>query len=93
MIINAKIAVIIVNWKKYDLTNDCINSVLKNSIKNLKIILVDNEYNNNKLKAFKSREKIDIIKNKKNEGFSKANNLGFDSVSYTHLTQPTICSV
>lgn len=78
MIINAKIAVIIVNWKKYDLTNDCINSVLKNSINNLKIILVDNEYNNNKLKAFKSREKIDIIKNKKNEGFSKANNLGID---------------
>ena len=38
-----KIAVIIINWKKYEFTLSCINSVLKSSYKNFKIILIDNE--------------------------------------------------
>lgn len=76
MIIKPKIAVVIVNWKKYDLTNDCINSVLKNSFNNLKIILVDNEYDSFKLKKFQNRKKIKIIKNQKNEGFCKGSNIG-----------------
>lgn len=76
MIVKPKIAVVIVNWKKYDLTNDCINSVLKNSFNNLKIILVDNEYDSFKLKKFQNRKKIKIIKNQKNEGFCKGSNIG-----------------
>ena len=41
-----KIAIIIINWKKYDLTLSCIDSVLKSSYKNFKIILIDNEAQN-----------------------------------------------
>ena len=76
MIKRLNIAVIIINWKNYDLTNDCINSVLKSSFKNLKIILVDNEYDSFKLRKFQNRKKIKIIKNQKNEGFSKGSNIG-----------------
>ena len=36
-----KIAVIIVNWKKYDFTLKCIESVINSSFKNFKIILID----------------------------------------------------
>ena len=71
-----KIAVIIINWKKYDLTLNCIDSVLKSSYKNFKIILIDNESQNSFPDEINKSEKIQIIKNENNEGFSKANNQG-----------------
>ena len=76
--INSKVAVIIVNWKKYDITSICIESILNSTNSNFKIILVDNESDNKKVKNFKYRNEIKIIQNKKNEGFSKANNIGID---------------
>ena len=78
MMINSKVAVIIVNWKKYDITSSCIESILNSTNSNFKIILVDNESDNKKVKKFKYRKEIKIIQNKKNEGFSKANNIGID---------------
>ena len=78
MIINSTVAVIIVNWKKYDITSICIESILNSTNSNFKIILVDNESDNKKVKNFKYRNEIKIIQNKKNEGFSKANNIGID---------------
>ena len=78
MIINSTVAVIIVNWKKYDITSSCIGSILNSTNSNLKIILVDNESDNKKVKNFKYRNEIEIIQNKKNEGFSKANNIGIE---------------
>ena len=71
-----KIAVIIINWKKNDFTLNCIDSVLKSSYKNFKIILIDNESQNNFPDEINKSEKIQIIKNENNEGFSKANNQG-----------------
>ena len=71
-----KIAVIIINWKKYDLTLNCIDSVLKSSYKNFKIILIDNESQNSFPDEINKSEKIHVIKNENNEGFSKANNQG-----------------
>ena len=76
--INSKVAVIVVNWKKYDITSSCIESILNSTNSNFKIILVDNESDNKKVKNFKYRNEIKIIQNKKNEGFSKANNIGID---------------
>ena len=78
MIINSKVAVIVVNWKKYDITSSCIESILNSTNSNFKIILVDNESDNKKVKNFKYKKEIEIIQNKKNEGFSKANNIGID---------------
>ena len=78
MMINSKVAVIVVNWKKYDITSSCIESILNSTNSNFKIILVDNESDNKKVKNFKYKNEIEIIQNKKNEGFSKANNIGID---------------
>ena len=78
MMINSKVAVIIVNWKKYDITSSCIESILNSTNSNFKIILVDNESDNKKVKNIKYRNEIEIIQNIKNEGFSKANNIGID---------------
>lgn len=77
MINNSKVAVIIVNWKKYTITSKCIESVFKCNYSNYEIILVDNESDDSKLSALK-RKNITTISNSKNEGFSKANNQGID---------------
>ena len=69
-----KIAVIIINWKKYDFTLNCIDSVLKSSYKNFKIILIDNESQNGFPDEINNSDKIHIIKNEKNVGFARANN-------------------
>ena len=76
MNVDPKIAIIIVNWKKYDLTLKCIESVLNSSFKNFKIILIDNEYQKSMSDQLKKSKKIHLIRNKKNEGFARANNQG-----------------
>ena len=80
MVINSKVAVVIINWKKYDMTAKCVKSILNSTYSNFKIILVDNESDKGKVKNFKYKNKIEIIQNKENEGFSKANNIGIDYV-------------
>ena len=69
-----KIAIIIINWKKYDFTLSCIDSVLKSSYKNFKIVLIDNESQKDLSNEFEKNKNIHIIKNEKNEGFARANN-------------------
>ncbi len=71
-----KIAVIIINWKKYDFTLKCIDSVLKSTYKNFKIIIIDNESQNCFSDEINKSDKIHIIKNENNVGFSRANNQG-----------------
>lgn len=78
MIVNPKVAVIIVNWRKYDFTLKCIESVLNSSFKNFKIILIDNEYQKSMSDQLKKSKKIHLIRNEKNEGFAKANNQGIN---------------
>lgn len=74
MIKNSRVAIIIVNWKKYNMTANCIESVIKCNYPNYEIILVDNESDASKVSIFKSRKNVKTILNSKNEGFSKANN-------------------
>ena len=78
MIKNSRVAVIIVNWKKYNMTVNCIESVIKCNYPNYEIILVDNESDNSKISKFKYRKNVKTILNSKNEGFSKANNQGIE---------------
>ena len=66
MNVDPKIAVIIINWKKYEFTLSCINSVLKSSYKNFKIILIDNESQKDFPDEINKSDKIHIIKNKNN---------------------------
>ncbi len=76
MLNNSSLAIIIINWRKYNLTKNCIQSVIDSSYKNFKIIIVDNEYQNNGFGELEKNDKIHIIKNETNEGFARANNQG-----------------
>lgn len=77
MNLNKKIAIIIVNWKQYELTINCLLSLKKLEYKNWKVILVDNESNFEKINKIKSDfNKVEVIESKENLGFASANNLG-----------------
>jgi len=77
MNLNKKIAIIIVNWKQYELTINCLLSLQKVEYKNLEVILVDNESNFEKINKIKSDfNKVEVIESKENLGFASANNLG-----------------
>jgi len=77
MNLNKKIAIIIVNWKQYELTINCLLSLKKLEYKNWKVILVDNESNFEKINKIKSDfNKVEVIESKENLGFASANNIG-----------------
>jgi hypothetical protein len=77
---NLKLSIIIVNYNTSTLLKECISSIRK-STKPIpfEIIVVDNastDKSDKYLSSLSSEKQIKVIKNKKNLGFSKANNQG-----------------
>ncbi len=73
------VSIIIVNYKTYELTSNCIDSIIKSNTKklNYEIIVVDNASNDGSIQEIaKQFPEIQTIKNTENLGFSKANNIG-----------------
>ncbi len=73
-----KTIVIIVNYNGKKLLKNCLDSIKKNTIyKKYKVIVVDNGSSDGSQRIIKTKYKwVDLIKNKENLGFSKANNIG-----------------
>ncbi|MGE5680354.1 MAG: glycosyltransferase family 2 protein [Bacillota bacterium] len=72
-------SIIIVNYKYYRLINDCIDSVIKyTSGVSYEIIVVDNSSEGSDIDRLKEKYSscVQIIKNKENLGFARANNQG-----------------
>ena len=77
MIKNSKVAIIIVNWKQYELTKSCLFSLNKIDCDDHQIILIDNESNQKEFKSIKNQfENIITFSNEENLGFTGANNIG-----------------
>ncbi len=72
-----KISVIVLNWKGYKDSRECLNSLMKQKYQNLEIILVDNESDKNELEKIKKEfPKIITKANNENFGYAKGNNIG-----------------
>lgn len=84
-----KVSLIIPVYNTGIYLNDCINSLLSQTYKNLEIILVDDESNDpttiGLLKKYSSNKKIKIIYDKKS-GVSKSRNLGLDNASGDYIS-------
>lgn len=80
------VSIIIVNYNTVQLTNDCVNSIVKhtNGI-NYEIIVVDNGSTDGSKELFESRTDIKYLYSDVNLGFGKANNLGVNIASGKYL--------
>lgn len=75
---NGTTYVVLVNWSQYDYTSACVRSLLEFSHPGLRILVVDNgstDQSPSRLAA-DFGEKIDILCNQENLGFSGGNNVG-----------------
>lgn len=75
------LGIVIVNWNGEKLLKRCLDSILKNSYKEYKLILVDNGSQDNSKKIIKKYlldERVELIELSTNTGFAKANNIGID---------------
>jgi len=72
-----KLAIIIINWRRYDDTVECLRSVKASNYQDYRIILVDNASDDGSgEKLAKEFPDIKAIFNKKNYGFAEGNNIG-----------------
>lgn len=71
------LSIIILNWNTKDLVLNCVESIIKTKPKvSYEIIVVDNGSTDGSVSALRKTERIKLIENKGNLGFSKANNRG-----------------
>lgn len=78
---NIDIVFVILHFKAYKETIECINSIYEYTKNiNFKIVIVDNFSNNGSIekiiKKYSNDKNIDVVLNKANYGFSKGNNTG-----------------
>lgn len=76
-ILTPSVAIILVNWNSYEVTNDCILSLKKTSYPDFKIILVDNgSADGSGQKLEQQHPGIIVLYSDKNLGFTGGNNIG-----------------
>ena len=75
-----KLAVIVLNYRNYQDTIDCVESLLNQDYRHCNIVIVENGSKNESFNVlqniFGTIENIKILKTEKNLGFAKGNNLG-----------------
>ncbi|MEO8111164.1 MAG: glycosyltransferase family 2 protein [Ginsengibacter sp.] len=71
--------IVIVNWNSRDYLYKCIETIFTKLNEEVvgKVFIIDNDSSDESLKKINRREKILIVENKQNNGFSKACNQGF----------------
>lgn len=77
MSVNAKVAIIIVNWNGYTDTIECLTSLESITYPNYEIIVVDNGSTNNSVAEIKKHFPTQLVlETKENIGFAGGNNVG-----------------
>ncbi len=78
------LSIIIPNYNKYDLLQNCIVSILRNECNNIEIIVVDNG-SSEKITLNIEDKRLKIITLNNNEGFSKAVNIGIKQAKGNYI--------
>jgi hypothetical protein len=80
------LSIIIVSYNTKELTLSCIESIYESKPKiDLEVIVVDNGSNDGSVEALEELKGIRLIKNKKNLGFSRANNQAIKKARGKHI--------
>ncbi len=76
------VSIVILNYNGKDYIENCLSSVLAAKYSNFEVILVDNASTDDSIaiaqNMFGKDPRINIVKNKRNFGFSGGNNIGFE---------------
>lgn len=84
-----KISIIVPVYNNYDYLDKCIKSLLNQTYKNIEIILINDGSTDNSLsilKKYASKDKRIVLIDKKNEGVSKARNVGIKKSTGKYIT-------
>lgn len=77
---NPKVGIVILNYKKYKETELCIESLLQQKAVDMSVVIIDNGSKNESVEylqcQYKKNKKIKIIELPKNMGYAKGNNVG-----------------
>lgn len=79
------LSIIIVSFNSKDFLKKCIDSIFESSFKNLEVIIVDNASKDGSVAELERDPRIVLIANKKNIGFSAANNQGVKKASGRYI--------
>lgn len=80
------LSIIIVNFNAREFLKRCLDSVFESELKNIEVIVVDNDSKDGSIEELKKLgSKIKLITNKKNVGFSTANNQGIKEAKGRYL--------
>lgn len=75
-----KVSIVILNYENFKETEKCINSALEINYDNFDIVVVDNGSRNESYQflcnKYRGEKKVHIIRNHKNQGFARGNNVG-----------------
>lgn len=79
MSIEHKITIVIVNWNTRELLQSCIQSIYKETLTPLEIIVVDNASTDGSREMVRSQfPQVRLIQNNENKGYAKASNQGMN---------------
>ncbi len=83
---NPELSIIIVNYNSGKYLAKCLKSI-KQNIKNIEyeIIIVDNNSTDDSIKGIEQYDKVNLIREKKNHGFAKANNIAVSHAKGRYL--------
>jgi len=72
------VALIVLNWNGEEIIKGCLESLLKTKYPNFKVVVVDNASKDKSVEIVREyfKDKVDLIANKENLGFSKGMNVG-----------------
>ena len=73
------VSIIILNYNGKDYVEECLDSVLNQTYKNMEVIVVDNASKDGSLEILRDKymSKIMLIENDKNLGFAEGNNVAY----------------
>ena len=82
-----QLSIIIINYKVKNLLDNCLQSIFSNSENiELDVIVVDNDSQDGSVEMIRKKySQVTLIDSRKNLGFAKANNLGFEKTKYDYV--------
>ena len=80
------VSIIFVNYKTWELTKECIDSIIRNSKDfTYEIIVVDNNSNDGSVENLQKVPNVRVIQSDENVGFGRANNIGAKAANGKYL--------